>query len=101
MWARQQDSNRFSHLGEAVWFLLDNARETKQPFASLFPSLLRTELHDIRAWIEEKSNILPMLELAQGTACGVMLQKSTSEWNVPLRVKTSSGTFCYTLDRWD
>lgn len=88
----------FAHQGEGLILLLDGAKDTRYQTGGLglFPEILKSEFHSIRATIEaySQSGIVENYEYA--TANGLMLQKGQS-WNVNLRVDGLD----YQLDRWD
>lgn len=90
------------HQGKGVVFLLENARETKTAGAALFPEILREELRAVRATIEAYSRSATMHGLAEGTACGLMLDvRSKGAWNAQVRVRSGGRVIAYNLDRWD
>lgn len=74
------------HHGEGVLFVLEGAVDQRTPSLCLFPEIIRSELHGVRAVIEAYSKD----KLAEGrmkaTVCGVMLQKgSTGRWHYVFR----------------
>jgi hypothetical protein len=93
---------RYDHIPQAVMVLLDGARETRQDGNALFPETLKAEYHGIRAVIEAYSARAEISEMAEGSACGVMLG-SGSHWEGMARLRVASGTRVqeYSLDRWD
>ena len=90
----------YEHQGAGVIFILQDAKESASPGLGLFPGQLKTELHKIRATLEAFSKAGKMEGADEATACGVMLQKG-NKWKARFRVRTSSGTLEYKLDRWD
>jgi len=90
-----------SHQGEAVFFLLDGARDTKhQRGGGFFPETLRSEYHAVRATMEAHAQAAVIECRDEATACGIDLQKG-STWNHLFRVTSKAGRVTYKLDRWD
>jgi hypothetical protein len=91
------------HQGKAVHFILEGAKDRRYRGAgnALFPETLKSEYREIRATIESYSKG----EMLQGgmtaSANGIRLQEGTSYWDAQFKVKTSTGTAVYKLDRWD
>lgn len=95
------DGERFKHQGDGIILLLDGARETRNVGAALFPSLLRAELHGVRATVEAHSNAVTMAGLAEGSAVGIDLRDQGNAYPASLRVVSNGWTQAYTIDRWD
>lgn len=96
------DGERFQHHGDGLILMLKGAIETRQAGAGLFPSLLRSELHGVRATIEAYSTNAKMGGLAEGTAIGYDVRKgSEAAFPVTLRVKADGHQQVYKIDRWD
>lgn len=95
MW---NEEKKFSHQGEGILFLLDGAKDTqyKNSGIGLFPEILKSDFHGIRATIEAYSRNATLEGFEDATANGLMLQKGQN-WNVSLRVDGLE----YKLDRWD
>lgn len=94
------EAERFTHHGDGIVLLLDGAKETRQAGAALFPSLMRSELHGVRATIEAHSSGAHMGGFADGTAIGYDLRKEGC-CQALLRVKSDRGVQEYMIDRWD
>lgn len=62
--------------------------------------ILKAEFHQIRSVVEAYSNRGELHDMANGTACGILLDKG-SNWNHIFRVTTAGQTVDYKLDRWD
>jgi hypothetical protein len=90
----------FAHQGDAIMFIIDGARETKQAGAAIFPEFLRAELHGIRSVIEAYSRGAKIEGMGEPHAAGIVLSKGGS-WNALLRVTTGGRSQEYMLDRWD
>jgi hypothetical protein len=88
------------HQGAGVMFVIDGARETRQPQACLFPEILKSELHGVRSVIEAFSRSTNAEGIEHQAAAGVMLQKGQG-WDAVLRVWTGGHSTDYRLDRWD
>jgi len=95
----------FEHQGKAVYFILDNAKDTNYRYGggsgnALFPETLKSELREIRSTIEEYSRHKTINGYEQSSASGVKLQGG-NDWDARIRVKTDNATIDYKLDRWD
>lgn len=94
----------FEHQGKGVFFILDGARDTEHERcgAALFPVLLKSELHEIRATIESYSRGEMISGYEESSACGLLLNEQADKWHgAKFRVTTDLGTTLYELDRWD
>jgi hypothetical protein len=93
-----------TYLGKGLFLILDGAKDTNYRAAGngLFPEILKAELHSVRSVFEAYQKSATIQGYDQSSACGVRLQYAQS-WgdSVKLRVKTSTGTSIYKLDRWD
>lgn len=93
--------DRYRHLGAGVVFILDGARDSQEAGAAIFPEMLRSEFHPIRATIEAYSNSATLAGRDEASACGIALHKGGT-WSARFRVTTASGISTdYLLDRWD
>lgn len=90
----------FNHQGEAVIFLIEGARETRQAGAALFPEILKSEFHGIRSVIEAYSRSAEIEGMEGATACGILLKKG-QPWEHRFRVTIKGQALDYRLDRWD
>ena len=90
----------FEHQGNSVIFILDGARDSGQAGLGLFPEILRSEFHGIRATIEAFSIAGKIADADGASACGVRLQKGAG-WNATFRVISKGIAVDYKLDRWD
>lgn len=97
MW---HDEERFRHQGQGVVFLLDGARETENTSLALFPEILKSTLHGVRATIEAYSKAGRLEGMEEASACGILLPNGQT-WNAHLRVRTPQAILKYRLDRWD
>lgn len=99
MWSTKRT---FSHQGEAVAFILENARDTEyRKGAGFFPSFLKSEFHEIRATMEAYASNAVVEGKDEAGACGICLSKSGT-WNLTFRVTATGGSrSLYKLDRWD
>lgn len=89
------------HQGAGVMFVLSGAKETRQPTACLFPEILKSEFHGIRAVIEAYSRNATIDGMSEPHAAGIMVSKSGGTWDVTLRVWSGGKSLDYRLDRWD
>lgn len=70
--------------------------------AGLFPEILKSEYHPIRATLEAHFKQAVIAGKEQSDACGLMLEAGQLWPDVTLRVTTKTGTTTqYKLDRWD
>jgi len=100
MWNKDK---AMTHQGKGVIFVLEGAKDRNHSQVSncLFPEILRSDLHEIRATIEAYSKSERLTGHAE-SACGIHLQASGSGyWNAKVRVTTETGVTIYNLDRWD
>jgi hypothetical protein len=99
MWG---DADKFAHQGASVFLLLAGAKDSHagSAGAGLFPQLLKSEYHAIRATIEAYSQGARIGGLEESSACGLKLEKG-AEWNHMVRVETADARLDYRLDRWD
>lgn len=91
---------RFTNQGENVFFALEGCGDTRDPGLVLFPEILKSEFHGIRAVIEAHSNKGGIQSADEGNANGIALQKNHPS-NLVLRVTAADGLANYTIDRWD
>lgn len=92
---------KFIHHGDGLIFMVEGARETRVAGAALFPSLLRSELREVRSVIENYSNSAKMQGLAEGSAIGIDVRQSGTSYPVTVLVTSASGQQAYKIDRWD
>jgi hypothetical protein len=92
----------FTHQGKSVLFLLAGARDTGMKGAglALFPEILKSEFHGIRATIEAFSRAGQLAGAEEASACGIRLQQG-QPWAERFRVQSEGAVIDYVLDRWD
>ena len=95
------DGQRFKHHGDGFIMLLAGACETRQPGATLFPSLLRSELHGVRSTIEAHSKSAQMHGLKESGAIGYDLRDGSNAYPATVRVSTAGRVQTYKIDRRD
>ena len=88
------------HRGKSVFILLKEAQDKNPSGNMLFPEMLKSELHGIRATVEAYSQSAQLQGQKEASACGLKLE-SDGRWNAMLRVTTDTGVLEYQLDRWD
>ena len=99
MWSGE---DKYPHQGKGVMFLIKGAKDTKNRGTSLFPEILRSELHGVRSVIEAHSQGDKFTGDDQASAAGLMFKGDGRQtWGVELRVKSGAVTSSYILDRWD
>ncbi len=87
---------------ESVLFVLEGAKDVSgQSTSALFPTLLKPELHDIRAVIEAYSNQHALTGGEEADASGVSFGKHAHGTGGVFVVETTGGRMTYTFDRWD
>lgn len=87
---------------EAVLFVLEGAKDMSgQTTSALFPTLLKPELHDIRAVIEAYSNQHALTGAEEADASGVSFGKLAHGTGGVFIVETDVGQMTYALDRWE
>jgi hypothetical protein len=92
----------FTHQAEGAFFILKGAKDSRARLAGagLFPGILKSDLHGIRATIEAYSKTAVPAGQDEASACGLSIQKDFC--NVRLRVTDAVGTRVEVrLDRWD
>lgn len=91
----------FAHQGEGVVFLLEGCRDTMHVGSSLFPELLKADLHAVRSTIEAHSRRVGMAGAKEATACGLTIRKGSAQAPLKLRATSHGVTTDYTIDRWE
>lgn len=99
-------SDRCGQHGPQLHLLLDGCRDsrTRGPKfgGGLFPSLLRAELHEVRATIEHHAKAAEVEGVEQATACGYLLSGQTFQYSATIVATTRDGQSTrYVVDRWD
>lgn len=93
------------YLGSGIMLVLNGARDTRQSGLALFPSLLRGELHEVRATIEAYSAKGKIQEACPGDplvqhAAGRLLSPNTEgDLGCLLKVRLPSGSQLIHIDR--
>lgn len=85
----------------AAFFILENAKDRRQPGLCLFPEILKPELHEVRSVIEAHSRSGTMEGTAFASACGLMRSKSAWNGSTYLRLESSKAVYLVRVDRWD
>lgn len=93
----------FAHQGEAVLFVVEGARDTRNDSVALFPETLRSDLHHVRSTIEAHSRSGKLEDVEGALASGLMFGKGEGKlWaDARVRVTTRGRAMVYQLDRWD
>lgn len=89
-----------THQGKSALFVIDGAADSNNPSLGLFPEILRSELHPIRATIEAYSRAGTLEGRENASACGIRIGDGQGQSN-RVRVTSSTGIAEYTIDRWD
>jgi len=90
----------FSNQGKRVIFILDGAKDSSKAHLCIFPEILKSEFHGIRASIEAYSQSKLLEGSEQASANGIALQ-SGKNWQEDFRVTSQGQQVIYRLDRWD
>lgn len=96
MWGDQPQPQ----FGEGAVFVLKGAIEKVHSSNSLFPEIMRGDLHEIRATITEYSRKATLHGREEATACGYDLRKG-SQTPVTVKVLCRGAWNHYKIDRWD
>lgn len=102
MWGRSLEDP--GHHGASVLFMLRGARDSGAPGSALFPELLRSDLHEVRATLEAHSRRVPLERLPDEAQCaaGLRLESRVGSTPVELEVHPAAGPAQrYLLDRLD
>lgn len=88
---------------EAAFLLLQDAMDQRNTSSALFPEMLHSELHSIRATIEAHSKQTKLQPPKHGAAaCGWVIAAGDRTQHTKLRVTTTNNlVFEVTIDRWD
>lgn len=90
------------HHGRAAHLILNGAKDSGRPGLGLFPEILRSELHAIRATLEAHSAGQTPEGREEASACGWVGVRNSSGWGFTLRVHRADGSVgIYKIDRWD
>lgn len=87
-------SDKFKHHGDGVFFVLENARDSRSVGGGYFPETLRSEYHGIRSVIESHSRGSSYAGRDEGNANGIALMSGNK---LTVRVKSESGMQSYQL----
>lgn len=87
------------HISDGVILVLDGAKDSDNQSASLFPEILRDDLHAIRSTVEAHSRVSRLSGYAEASACGYDLRKNSTSCH--LRALVNGGWQEYVVDRWD
>lgn len=90
----------FEHQGQGVMFIIEGAKDAREPEACLFPEFLKAEFHGVRSVLEAYSKGAKLQGAEQASAAGVMLHGGQA-WDALVRVWTGGRSLDYQLDRWD
>lgn len=88
------------HHGDAVFLILEGARETRRGGGGIFPECLRSEFHGIRSVLEAYSRTAQPSGIEAASASGVGLSRG-QDWNCRVRVTSGATQYEYVLDRWE
>jgi hypothetical protein len=86
---------------EALFFIIDGAKDKRDSGSALFPEILKSDLREIRSTIEEFSRTAKISGREDASAAGLSISKGDKKEQIVIRVTTSLGTQKIKLDRWD
>lgn len=89
------------HLADGDIILIEGARDIQHSGSSLFPEILKDELHGIRASVEAYSKSVDASGAASASACGLDVRRGMRTLNISLRVTSRGATAEYLIDRFD
>lgn len=96
------DDFRGTQFDKGVLFILPNCVDTTNSGSALFPGVLKADLHEVRATIEQYSNQIPLAQAPTNqAACGVLYRSGENVAPLTLRVTTLRNTQDITIDRWE
>ena len=97
MWGGNHD-----YEGKAVIFVLKDCKDMnyRNSGCALFPEILKSELHEVRATIEAYSKQSTCYGYDEASACGIRIQANTNS-RARFRVTTDFGVTEYVIDRFD
>lgn len=87
--------------GRGVMFIIDGCRDLNNQDSCLFPEILRSEFHGIRATIAAHSKKTPLEGSRGASACGLMLNEGSTFGNLLFMVESKTGSAMFKIDRWD
>lgn len=93
-----QEPEKFKHQADSMCFAIEGCQETRSAELCLFPEILKSEFHGIRAVIEAHSKKGGITGKESGNANGLTFGNGSP---VTLRVRTLEGLASYTIDRMD
>lgn len=82
---------------DGVYFILDGAKDSRDPGTALFPENMKSEYHGIRSVIEAHSNKTKMEGKEEAGACGLALLKDSH--GVIVRTVSKLGNQQFNIDR--
>lgn len=91
---------KMPHLADGVIFLLQGAVDRDKTGASLFPEILRDDLHGVRSVLEAYSNSADMGGMDEASACGLDGRKEHIDLYVKIEGAAGDQTV-YHIDRWE
>lgn len=91
----------FLHQSEGAFFILKGAKDMQHSGLALFPEVLRSEYHGIRAAIEAYSQAGRLAVPLAPLACGIAFQAGGKPLSKKFWVTAAGVKSTYTIDRWD
>lgn len=91
------------HQGNGAYFILRGANDRLAGGAgiALFPEILKSEYHGIRAVLEAHSRSQTLGGANDASACGICVQKNSQNANLTFRSTQAGARISYRIDRWD
>lgn len=100
-------ADRSTHHGDAAILVLRDCRDVtikldpdKRIGLGLFPEILKSDLHHVRATLEAHSRSQTLEGAEEASACGIMLSRDGFRRPTVLRVSIDGVESSYSIDRW-
>jgi len=95
-------ADKFAHQGLGVILLLEGCRDTQKAGSGLFPTCMRSELHEVRSVIEAYSGKHDAAGQEEADAAGVMINAGKdAPTPIPVSARIGGVLANYIIDRWD
>lgn len=95
MWVGE---DAYPNQSKAVMLVLKGARDIDNRELALFPEIIRSDLHEVRATIEAHSRAIKLQGAEDASACGLLIARGGRN---NIRVLTRNGAAHYYIDRWE
>lgn len=90
------------HQGKGIRVIIDGCRDMGENGGlAIFPEILRSEFHEVRATIEAFSRSGKLEGREESSAAGLGFDAGSKVWDCNLRVTAAGVVATYKIDRWD